>query len=138
MTRQEAEQLTRSVSQEWGTGTHSPQPTFGSEPPRQGNEPAQQLGSIGWAIFLIWIGIAMLGHFPWGWFLLGTGMLILAVQFGRWRIGVEVENFWVACGTVFVVGGVWQLLDLPWPLAPLLLILLGVISLGKAIRRAKG
>ncbi len=101
------------------------------------NEPAKQLNAIAWAVFLIWVGIAMLADIQWGWFLLGTGVLILAVQFARWRIGVEVENFWIACGAIFLAGGVWRLLDLPWPLVPVLLILLGLISLVRAIGRGR-
>ncbi len=31
----------------------------------------------------------MLGNFPWGWFLLGVGILILATQFARWLMGMK-------------------------------------------------
>jgi hypothetical protein len=49
---------------------------------------------------------------------------------------MATEAFWIACGTVFLAGGVWTLLDLPWPIAPILLILLGAGLLGKAIAGA--
>ena len=115
----------------------SSQPSFGSGPTTRQTERARQLDAIFWAVFFIWVGIAMLAGLPWGWFLLVTAMLILAVQIGRWRTGVEVETFWTACGVVLLAGAVWRLLDLPLPLAPLLLILLGVVSLGKTISRAR-
>ncbi len=54
-------------------------------------------------------------------------------QFARWLMDVKIEGFWVACGGVFLIGGLWTLLDLPWPLAPTLIILLGVLLLGKAV-----
>jgi hypothetical protein len=68
-----------------------------------------------------------------GWFFTGVALLILSRQFARRLMGLEVEGFWVACGAVFLVGGLWTLLNLPWPLAPLLLILLGVAMLGKVV-----
>jgi hypothetical protein len=70
---------------------------------------------------------------PWGWFLLGVGVLILATQLVRWLMDMKIEGFWIACGAVFLAGALWTLVDLPWPLAPILLILLGVVLLGKAI-----
>jgi hypothetical protein len=115
----------------------NPQVDFGSERSPQQTDGACQLDAIGWAVFFIWIGLAMLAGLLWGWFLLGTGILILAVQIGRSRIGAEVEKFWIACAAVFLVGGVWQLVDMPWPLAPLLLIILGVFLLGKAVSHAR-
>jgi hypothetical protein len=119
------------------TAMSGPQPAFGSASTAQQTERARQLDTIGWAVLFIWIGIAMLAGLLWGWFLMGTGILILAVQVGRWRIGVDVEKFWMACGVVLLAGAAWQLLHLPWPVAPLLLILLGVILLGKVISRAR-
>ncbi len=96
---------------------------------------ARQIDSVAWAVFFIWVGIAMLAQVPWGWFLIGVGALILAAQLVRWQLNMEIERFWVACATVFLIGGVWHLFDLPLPLAPILLILLGLALLGKAVAR---
>jgi len=112
---------------------NSTQPAFGQGSSAEMSEPTRQLDSVAWAVFFIWVGIAMLAEVPWGWFLLGVGVLILAAQFARWWMDIKVEGFWVACGVVFLTGGLWTLLDLPWPLAPILLILLGVTLLGKAV-----
>ncbi len=68
-----------------------------------------------------------------GVFLLGVGILILTAQFARWLMDVNIEGVWVACGGVFLIGGLWTLLELPWPLAPILVILLGLVWLGRAI-----
>jgi hypothetical protein len=109
------------------------QPAFGQASSTEESETARKLDTFAWAAFFIWVGIAMLAELPWGWFLLGVGVLILAVQLVRLQINMKIEGFWVACGAVFLAGGLWKLLALPWPLAPILLILLGVALIGKAI-----
>jgi hypothetical protein len=70
---------------------------------------------------------------PWGWFLLGVGIIALTAQIVRWLLNMKIEIFWAACGVVLVAGGLWTLLNLPWPLAPVLLILLGLALLGRTI-----
>jgi hypothetical protein len=100
-------------------------------------ETAGRIDALAWAVFFIWVGIAMLVAVPWGWFLLGIGVIILAAQFARWQLDIDIEAFWVACGAVFFAGGLCTLLALPWPLAPILIIVLGVWLLGKAIVDAK-
>lgn len=57
----------------------------------------------------------------------------MAEQLVLWQMGVETEGFWLACGAVFLAGGLWTLLGLPWPFAPILVILLGVAILGGTI-----
>lgn len=89
--------------------------------------------NIAWSVFFIWVGFAMLVELPWGWFLFGIAVQILAVQFARLQMGKSVEGFWVACGVAFLLGALWQLLGLAWPLLPVLLILLGVLLLGKVV-----
>ncbi len=100
-------------------------------------ETAGRIDALAWAVFFIWVGIAMLAAVPWGWFLLGIGVIILAAQVCRWQMEIAVESFWIACGAVFFAGGLWTLLALPLPLAPILIIILGVWLLGKAIVDAK-
>jgi hypothetical protein len=86
------------------------------------------------AIFIIWIGIAMLVPISWGWFLVGLGILILAAQLARSQMNITIDGFWVAWGVVFLLGGLWTVLNFAsWPLAPIVLILLGMALLGKAI-----
>lgn len=114
---------------------NSPQASLSQGSSTEKSERARQIDSVAWAVFFIWVGAAMLAQIPWGWFLVGIAVLILAVQLGRWQMGMPIESFWVACGTVFLAGGLWTLLDLPLPLAPILLILLGIALLGKAVAR---
>jgi hypothetical protein len=96
-------------------------------------EKGEMLGAVAWATFFIWIGIVMLANVSGGWFLLGVGILTLAIQSARWQMNMKIEGFWVACGAVFLAGGLWTLLNLPWPFVPILLILLGVALLGKTV-----
>ncbi|WP_316163523.1 hypothetical protein [Bradyrhizobium sp. SZCCHNRI20481] len=96
-------------------------------------EIAGQIDAVAWAVFFIWVGIAMLVPVPWEWFLMGVGILILAAEYARWQMGIRIEGFWVACGVVCFAGGLWALLNLPWPLAPILIIGLGVWLLAKII-----
>jgi hypothetical protein len=111
---------------------NSTQSMLGEGLPTENKESAQQLASVAWAIFFIWVGVTILAQVPWEWFLLGVGVLILAAQLARWSMNIEIEGFWVACGVVFLAGGLWTLLALPWSLVPILLILFGVALLGKA------
>ncbi len=111
---------------------NSTQPAFGQSSTQE-SERARQIGSVAWAVFFIWVGIDLLAKLPWGWFLLGVGILVLVTQLVRRQMDLDVEGFWVACGAVFLVGGLWTLLELPWPLVPILLILLGVALLGKTV-----
>jgi hypothetical protein len=110
------------------------QPTSGQGSSIEKSELTGHLDSIARAIFIIWIGAAMLVAMPWGWFLVGLGILILAAQLARSQMNIKIEGFWVAWGAVFLIGGLWTVLNFAsWPLAPIVLILLGAVLLGKAI-----
>jgi hypothetical protein len=113
---------------------NSMQPASGEGSSTGKSELTRHLDSIARAISIIWIGIAMLAAMPWGWFLVGLGILILAAQLARSQMKIKIEGFRVAWGAVFLIGGLWTVLNLAsWPLAPIVLILLGVVLLGKAI-----
>jgi hypothetical protein len=105
------------------------------EPSDKSSERARQIDSAAWAVFFIWVGATMLAHVPWGWFLIGVGALILGAQICRWQMGLVVDGFGVACGVIFLAGGAWELLALRWPLAPVLLIVLGGYLLWKTVGR---
>lgn len=98
-------------------------------------ERSRYIDSVAWALFFIFVGVAMLAQVPWGWFLIGIGLVTAGAQIVRWQSGLPVEGFWVACAGVFLAGGLWDLLAVQWPLMPVLLIALGVILLGKLFWR---
>ena len=113
---------------------NSTQPTSGQGSSTEKSELTRHLDAIAWGAFFIWIGIAMLLAISWGWFLVGLGILILATQLARLQMNIKIEGFWVTWGAVFLIGGLWTVLNLAsWPLAPIVLILLGVVLLAKAI-----
>lgn len=91
-----------------------------------GGEVKHRIDAAAWALFLIWVGVAILANVGWGWFLFGIGAVILAAQVAVRVVGEKIERFWFFCGAVFLAAGVWEILGLTWPLAPLLMILLGV------------
>ena len=94
---------------------------------------ARQLDAVGWALLLIWIGVAVLANVGWGWALLGMGGIVLGAQAALWRRSETVDRFAAACGVVFLIGGAWVVLGLTWPLVPVLLILLGAGLLWNAL-----
>jgi hypothetical protein len=113
--------------------TQSPLAQFQS-PSDRADPQARQIDAAGWAVFFIWVGVALLAHIPWGWFLVGVGVLVLGAQAARRQMNLKVETSGIVIGLLFLVGGVWELLALQWPLIPILLILLGVYLLQKSVR----
>ena len=113
---------------------NSTQPTSGQGSSTEKGELSRQLDFAARAIFVIWIGIAMLLTISWGWFVVGLGILILAAQLARSQMNIKIEGFWVAWGALFLVGGLWTVLNITfWPLAPVVLMVLGMVLLGKAV-----
>jgi hypothetical protein len=87
---------------------------------------AHKLDAVGWGLFFIWIGIALLANLGWGVGLVGVGILILGGQMARKYMALGFETFWALVGALFVIGGVWQVLSLRVSLIPILFILAGV------------
>jgi len=85
--------------------------------------------AAGWAFFFIWVGTAWIAGFSLGVGLLGVAAITLGMQAIRKGSGVPVEGFWVLVGIGFAVAGLWQWLNIQLPLAPLVLIGVGVAVL---------
>ncbi len=86
----------------------------------------RELDAAGWGLFFIWTGIALFAHVGWGAGLLGVGIITLGAQAARKYFGLRLEGFWVAVGFLFVLGGVWELLDIQLGLLPILCIAAGI------------
>lgn len=58
--------------------------------PFSGNQAefSRMLDSVGWALFLVWVGIAFLADIGWGWGLVGVAAIVLG-EAHRLRIGVR-------------------------------------------------
>ena len=97
------------------------------------DERVRQIDSAAWAVFFIWVGVVMLVGLPWDWFLVGVGVLILGAQALRRQSNLKVETFGVVIGLIILAAGVWDLLSLPMPLMPIILIALGAYLLWKTL-----
>jgi hypothetical protein len=99
---------------------------------------ASVFDAIGWALFFIWVGVAWLMEVGFGYGLLGVGILTLGMQGARRLFDVRVDGFWVILGLGFVIGGFWELWNVDIPLAPIILIAVGIALLyGRVMRPAK-
>lgn len=87
------------------------------------------LDSLGWGLFFIWIGLALLSDLGWGVGLLGVGIITLGGQMARRYFNLKVEGFWLAVGALFLLGGAWALFEVQMNLIPILLILVGIVLL---------
>jgi hypothetical protein len=85
--------------------------------------------AAGWALFFIWVGIAWLVDVGVGVGLLGVAVITLGMQGLRKVYGVPVEGFWILVGFGFAIAGFWQWFAIETPLAPLILIAVGVALL---------
>ena len=102
----------------------------------------RRLNAIGWGLFFIWIGMAFLADVGWGAGLLGVGVIILGGQVTRTYSGLKLEGFGVVVGSLFFLGGIWELLNIRFDLTPILCVVAGVallvsVLVGKA-RNHKG
>jgi hypothetical protein len=89
-------------------------------------ERTRRFDALGWGLFFVWFGIAWLADVGLGIGFLGIAVITLGVQALRPTYGVRVEGFWVLVGIGFAVAGFWQWLDMQLPLAPFLLIVVGL------------
>ncbi len=95
---------------------------------------ADKLSTIGWSLFLIWVGIALLMKLDSSIVLLGIGVITLLVQGARKCFNLKLEGFWVVIGLLFVIGSLWEIYKPNLPLVPVLLIVLGAALLFSVIR----
>lgn len=94
---------------------------------------ARKLNAVGWGLFFIWIGIALLAHLAWGIALLGVGIIMLGGQVARKCTALSLEGFWMVVGLLFVIGGVWELFSIRVGLVPIVCILAGLALLVSAV-----
>jgi hypothetical protein len=105
---------------------------------------ARKLDGIGWGLFFIWAGIALLANIGWGLGLLGIGIIALGVQAARRYFDLPIDQFGLVTGILFVVAGLWELLNLglgeaaiPGGFIPILSIALGVVLVVSAWLRKR-
>jgi len=94
-----------------------------------------RLDALGWGLFFVWVGVALMAKFGWGLGLLGVGVITLVGQVARKHFGLAVERFWIVVGVFLVLGGVWDVVGLQFSLVPVILIAAGMTLLFSAARR---
>ena len=99
---------------------------------------AGKLDKAGWALFFIWVGIALLTKRGFGVGLVGVGVITLAGQAARKLFNLKVEGFWLVVGVLFVVGGLWEIYKPKVEFGPVLLIVAGLALLVSVLRGRKG
>lgn len=93
----------------------------------------KRLDSGAWGALLVWIGAVLLADLGWPAFLIGVGLILLAVQVARRMLGLPVEAFWAAVAGLFVLGGLWDLVQVGVGLVPILCIVGGLVLLASAL-----
>jgi hypothetical protein len=90
---------------------------------------SHKLDAIGWGLFFIWMGIALLLDVGWGWGMVGIAVIILGEALIRKKMDLNVGGFWVVVGLLFLAGGLWELLEVQHSIAPFAIIAIGVAVL---------
>jgi len=90
---------------------------------------SKKLDAVSWGLFFIWIGISLIAHTGWGMGLKGVGIIILGTQVARKYFGLKLEGFWIVVGLFFVLGGVWEFLNIRLGFLPFLCIAMGIALL---------
>ena len=101
---------------------------------------AKRLDESAWALFLIMTGIVWLvpeERLPDGVWLIGTGVLLLALNVARYFNGLRIGGFTTALGALALMGGISELLGAGVPLLALALLVLGASMLVKPLLRGK-
>lgn len=96
---------------------------------------ARSIDAAGWALFFIWVGIALLAGFGWTVSLIGTAAIILFVQAVLFFRGERLDVFMAAVGVVLLIGAIADVYGSIWTLFPALLIVVGIAMLADTFRR---
>jgi hypothetical protein len=93
-----------------------------------------KLQAVGWGLFFVWVGIAVLTKIEVGIGLLGVGIITLVMQGVRKYFNLKLEGFWVVIGLLFVIGGIWHLFEAKIPLVAIVLIIGGILVIVSGFR----
>ena len=98
----------------------------------------KRLDAIGWGLFLIMIGgfwLAPDGSVPEGTWLIGTGIIILALMGIRALYGIKLNRFWLVLGFLALAFGVSSVYGINIPVLPILIILIGLSIAHKSLSK---
>jgi hypothetical protein len=100
-------------------------------------EVASRLEAVGWGLFFAWLGVAFLTGLGFGVGLLGVAIITLGMQLARLAFKLKIEGFWVVAGLVFLVGSIWELLNIGIDFVAILLVVAGIVLLLSGIARSR-
>jgi hypothetical protein len=98
----------------------------------------KRLEESGWGFFLLMIGVLLMlpsEFVPRGAWLIGAGIIMLALNCVRYLNNIEASRFTVVLGLVAIVAGLTAFFSVTLPLLPGLLALIGLSILVKSMRR---
>ena len=93
----------------------------------------RRLNAVGWGLFFIWIGVALLAQLGWGIGLLGAGVIMLGGHGARIYSGLKMDGFGIGVGVLFVVGGICSVLDVQRDLTPVMCVVAGLALVISAV-----
>lgn len=97
-------------------------------------ETTRRLDQIGLGIFLVMIGtIWLVPDVPPGTWLIGTGILLLALNAIRFGVHAHWSGFWVAVGVIALVTGLGNFAGIALPLFPICLVVIGAALILKPL-----
>ncbi len=99
-----------------------------------------RLDSIGWGVFLLMSGVLWLiaTVVPSGTWLVGTGLLLLALNAVRYFNGMRPHMFTLVLGILALAGGLADWANVRLPLFALALVAFGILLLVKPFARRGG
>lgn len=111
------------------TSAHSPPTSPDTDLARR--EFAARLDDIGWGAFLLMTGVLLLFSFvvPSGTWLIGTGLLLLALNAVRYFRGMTLDAFTVVLGVLALAGGLADLADVKLPILAIAFVAFGAFLL---------
>ncbi len=98
---------------------------------------AARLDNIGWGVFLLMTGVLWLmsSALPSGTWLVGTGILLLALNAVRYLKGMTLSLFTLVLGILALAGGLADLANMRLPLFALALVAFGLLLLVRPFAR---
>lgn len=95
----------------------------------RGEKASERINNIGWGIFLIFAGIIWLipdGTFPEGIFYIGSGILILGINFIKYIKGIHVSWIMPILGILILVKGIREMTELSISILGVFILLIGL------------
>ncbi len=107
-----------------------------TQPEMRKNHVEKRLEDVGWALFLIMIGVLWLlpvGRVPEDVWLIGAGIIMLGINCVRYFKGIKMSGFTLILGALALIAGLSGVFALKLPFFAVLFILVGASILLKPL-----